>query len=159
MQRNLKAIFMRVERMGTRAAGACERLVFLLPDAPDERRDRGTVYEQLGCFKAATNDAPALRISKCSPTRPIRRTHPQSLVGDHPARGDAALDRKPRRLKVVLWGCQPLIPSLRSLRPQSGPVDFAFGWSPTGICVVGAGAPLAARAHPALLFSFTLLWG
>jgi regulator of sirC expression with transglutaminase-like and TPR domain len=38
------------------ALRCCERLLLLLPDDPEELRDRGLVYEQLECWNAARSD-------------------------------------------------------------------------------------------------------
>ena len=52
---NLKQLYLRDRDFG-RALGCCERILLLLPDAPQELRDRGLVYEQLECFSAACAD-------------------------------------------------------------------------------------------------------
>jgi regulator of sirC expression with transglutaminase-like and TPR domain len=55
MQRNLKLIYLR-ENNFQAALDATDRIVFLQPEDPDERRDRGLLFERLECFAAATRD-------------------------------------------------------------------------------------------------------
>jgi regulator of sirC expression with transglutaminase-like and TPR domain len=55
MQRNLKLIYLR-ENNFQAALDATDRIVFLLPEDPEERRDRGLLYERLECFGAAKRD-------------------------------------------------------------------------------------------------------
>ncbi len=55
MQRNLKLIYLR-ENNFQAALEATDRIVFLQPDDPDERRDRGLLFERLECFTAAARD-------------------------------------------------------------------------------------------------------
>ena len=55
MLRNLKAIFVQ-QQEHTRALDAVERIILLAPDAPDEIRDRGLIYSELECFRAALAD-------------------------------------------------------------------------------------------------------
>jgi regulator of sirC expression with transglutaminase-like and TPR domain len=58
MLRNLKALF--VERMRwQRVLGVQQRLVILLPDEINERRDRGLAYANLECPQAALEDLEA----------------------------------------------------------------------------------------------------
>ena len=53
--RNLRAIYL---SKGERAKGlsASSRILMLLPDAAEEYRDRGDLYLELECFRAALND-------------------------------------------------------------------------------------------------------
>lgn len=53
--RNLKGIYLEAGDL-ERALGVMHRLVILLPDAPEERRDRGRVYARLECPRAAMDD-------------------------------------------------------------------------------------------------------
>lgn len=53
--RNLKGIYLEAGDL-ERALGVMHRLVILLPDAPEERRDRGRVYARLECPRAAVDD-------------------------------------------------------------------------------------------------------
>jgi regulator of sirC expression with transglutaminase-like and TPR domain len=55
MQRNLKLIYLR-ENNFQAALDATDRIVFLLPEDPEEHRDRGLLYERLECFGAAQKD-------------------------------------------------------------------------------------------------------
>ncbi len=55
MLRNLKAIFLQ-KRDHARALGVVERIVLLAPDADEEIRDRGIIYQELECFRAALSD-------------------------------------------------------------------------------------------------------
>jgi regulator of sirC expression with transglutaminase-like and TPR domain len=55
MQRNLKLIYLR-ENNFQAALDATDRIVFLLPEDPEEHRDRGLLYERLECFAAAQKD-------------------------------------------------------------------------------------------------------
>jgi regulator of sirC expression with transglutaminase-like and TPR domain len=55
MLRNLKAIFVQ-QRDSERALGAVERLIALVPEATEEIRDRGVIYRELECFRAALAD-------------------------------------------------------------------------------------------------------
>jgi regulator of sirC expression with transglutaminase-like and TPR domain len=52
---NLKAIYLEAKDLD-RALTVMNRLVILLPDAPEERRDRGLAYAQLECPRAAAED-------------------------------------------------------------------------------------------------------
>lgn len=52
---NLKQVFVG-RRDFDRALACCDRILITAPDAPFELRDRGIVYEQLGCFAAAASD-------------------------------------------------------------------------------------------------------
>ena len=52
---NLKQIYLEREEP-ERALGCCDRILLLVPDAPLELRDRGVVYQQLECFRAALCD-------------------------------------------------------------------------------------------------------
>jgi regulator of sirC expression with transglutaminase-like and TPR domain len=53
--RNLKGIYLKCHDW-TRAVAAMDRLVTLAPGAADEYRDRGRVYLELECFRAALAD-------------------------------------------------------------------------------------------------------
>ena len=53
--RNLKGIYLEADDL-EHALGVMHRLVILLPDAPEERRDRGRVYARLECPRAAVDD-------------------------------------------------------------------------------------------------------
>jgi len=53
--RNLKAIYLEAKDLDN-ALAVMNRLVVLLPDVPEERRDRGLVYAQLECPRAAADD-------------------------------------------------------------------------------------------------------
>lgn len=53
--RNLKAIHLEAGEH-ERALAVMNRLVVLLPDVPEERRDRGRVYASLDCARAAVED-------------------------------------------------------------------------------------------------------
>ena len=53
--RNLKAIYLDA-RQFDKALGVMNRLVILLPDVPEERRDRGLVFARLECPRAAQED-------------------------------------------------------------------------------------------------------
>lgn len=55
MLRNLKAIYLR-ERQLSQALAAIEWIVALEPAEADELRDRGIVYQELECFRAALVD-------------------------------------------------------------------------------------------------------
>ena len=53
--RNLKAIYLEAKDLD-RALTVMNRLVILLPDVPEERRDRGLAYAELECPRAAADD-------------------------------------------------------------------------------------------------------
>ena len=53
--RNLKGIYLEAGELD-RALAVMHRLVILLPDAAEERRDRGRVYARLDCPRAAVED-------------------------------------------------------------------------------------------------------
>ena len=53
--RNLKAIYLEAHEYD-KALGVMQRLVILLPDVPEERRDRGLMYARLECPRAAQED-------------------------------------------------------------------------------------------------------
>ena len=55
MLRNLKGIYLQ-HREFAKAVAAMDRLVALAPEAADEYRDRGRVYLELECFRAALAD-------------------------------------------------------------------------------------------------------
>lgn len=52
---NLKHIWLR-RRGYVNALASCDRILLLIPDSPSELRDRGLVYEQLGCHAPALAD-------------------------------------------------------------------------------------------------------
>lgn len=53
--RNLKAIYLRTGD-ADRALAVMNRMLAVVPDAPEELRDRGTLYAQMGAFRAALED-------------------------------------------------------------------------------------------------------
>jgi regulator of sirC expression with transglutaminase-like and TPR domain len=53
--RNLKAIYLESQEFD-KALCVMQRLVILLPEVPEERRDRGLVYARLECPRAALDD-------------------------------------------------------------------------------------------------------
>ncbi len=53
--RNLKGIYLEAKEFD-KALAVMNRLVILLPEVPEERRDRGVVYAQLECPRAAQDD-------------------------------------------------------------------------------------------------------
>ena len=53
--RNLKAIYLDAKEFD-KALGVMNRLVILLPDVPEERRDRGLMFARLECPRAAQED-------------------------------------------------------------------------------------------------------
>jgi len=55
MLRNLKAIYMRKE-MDETAMSVVEWLMVLNPEAPEEVRDRGLLFQRMECFRAALSD-------------------------------------------------------------------------------------------------------
>jgi len=55
MLRNLKAIYLHQADL-PKALWAADRIVRLLPDAPAEYRERGKIYLELECFRAALTD-------------------------------------------------------------------------------------------------------
>ncbi|MFQ5935417.1 MAG: SirB1 family protein [Acidiferrobacterales bacterium] len=55
MLRNLKAIYMRNKAL-TKALWAVDRMLLVLPDQPQEVRDRGLIYQELECSQAALSD-------------------------------------------------------------------------------------------------------
>jgi regulator of sirC expression with transglutaminase-like and TPR domain len=52
MLRNLKGAYLRREQFD-KALTVVDRILVIQPDQPDEVRDRGRIYEQLECFRAA----------------------------------------------------------------------------------------------------------
>ncbi len=52
---NLKILYARQGRFEC-ALACCDRILLVAPDIPSELRDRGLVYEQLECFRAAAAD-------------------------------------------------------------------------------------------------------
>ena len=82
MLRNLKEIF-RSSKDSTRLLGVAERLVILLPDAWEERRDRGLVHAALGArFPAIVDLAGYLEHSPDAPDRPAIRKRLAELGHD-----------------------------------------------------------------------------
>lgn len=55
MLRNLKGIYLR-QRALTKALGAVERIITLAPQSAEEYRDRGALYLEQECFRAALAD-------------------------------------------------------------------------------------------------------
>jgi regulator of sirC expression with transglutaminase-like and TPR domain len=55
MLRNLKAIYMG-QAAWDKALSAVDRILLVMPGLADERRDRGLVYERLGCARPAIDD-------------------------------------------------------------------------------------------------------
>jgi len=55
MLRNLKGIYLQHDEM-TKALAAADRIIAIAPDAVDEYRDRGQIYLELECFRAALAD-------------------------------------------------------------------------------------------------------
>ena len=53
--RNLKSIYLQRKEL-TRVVAAIDRIIALAPQAADEYRDRGRVYLELECFRAALSD-------------------------------------------------------------------------------------------------------
>jgi regulator of sirC expression with transglutaminase-like and TPR domain len=52
---NLKAVYMNGQQF-EEALGCCDRALLLVPDAPQELRDRGLVYHRLDCTRPAVTD-------------------------------------------------------------------------------------------------------
>ncbi len=75
MLRNLKGIY-HGRNDYARLLDVQNRLVVLLPDQPEERRDRGLVYAQLECPRAAAEDLTAYldRVPEAPEADEIRRT-------------------------------------------------------------------------------------
>jgi regulator of sirC expression with transglutaminase-like and TPR domain len=55
MLRNLKAIYLHTQDL-PKALRACNSILFIVPDLPEEIRDRGRIYDRLECFRAAAED-------------------------------------------------------------------------------------------------------
>jgi regulator of sirC expression with transglutaminase-like and TPR domain len=55
MLRNLKAIYLQCKELA-KAVAAIDRIITLAPQAADEYRDRGRIYLELECFRAALAD-------------------------------------------------------------------------------------------------------
>ena len=55
MLRNLKAIYMKLEQH-EQALAVMHRILLVLPEAVEELRDRGLIYERLECFRPALSD-------------------------------------------------------------------------------------------------------
>ncbi len=55
MLRNLKGIYLHQQAL-TKALAAADRIITLAPRAAEEYRDRGTIYHDLECFRAALAD-------------------------------------------------------------------------------------------------------
>lgn len=80
MLRNLKRIHMDGGQPMD-ALAACERILLLLPDQPEELRDRGLAYEQLDCFQEAASDFErSLNLAPNQPQAELLRTHIASLL-------------------------------------------------------------------------------
>ena len=55
MLRNLKGIYMQASKY-EQALAVMHRLLLVMPEAVDELRDRGIIYEKLECFRPALSD-------------------------------------------------------------------------------------------------------
>ena len=55
MLRNLKGIYLHQNEM-MKALAAAERIIAMAPDVADEYRERGRIYLNLECFRAALAD-------------------------------------------------------------------------------------------------------
>jgi len=55
MLRNLKHIYLNAAEF-EQALACCDRILILVPDLPQELRDRGLAYQQLECYGAAVSD-------------------------------------------------------------------------------------------------------
>ena len=53
--RNLRGIYLHQGAL-TKALRACDRIISLAPQAAEEYRDRGSIYLDLECFRAALAD-------------------------------------------------------------------------------------------------------
>ena len=53
--RNLKHVHLRASRF-EKALACCDRILLVTPDVPREFRDRGVLYRELECFRAALGD-------------------------------------------------------------------------------------------------------
>ena len=86
MLRNLKEVF-RSSQDAPRLLGIAERLVILLPDAWEERRDRGLVHAALGArFPAMADLAGYLEHAPDAPDRPVIRKRLAELGHDDASR-------------------------------------------------------------------------
>ena len=86
MLRNLKEVF-RSSQDAARLLGVAERLVILLPDAWEERRDRGLVHAALGArFPAMADLAGYLEHAPDAPDRPAIRKRLAELGHDGASR-------------------------------------------------------------------------
>jgi len=86
MLRNLKEVF-RSSQDAPRLLGIAERLVILLPDAWEERRDRGLVHAALGArFPAMADLAGYLQHAPDAPDRPAIRKRLAELGHDDASR-------------------------------------------------------------------------
>lgn len=72
MLRNLKNIYVQNKDF-ERALKMIDLILCLNPDLLDERRDRGLVYYQLECFKAALDDLETYLAGSADPDKEIRR--------------------------------------------------------------------------------------
>jgi len=55
MLRNLKNIYMQTKKLET-ALDVMHRMLLVVPESAEELRDRGMIYEQLECYRAALSD-------------------------------------------------------------------------------------------------------
>jgi regulator of sirC expression with transglutaminase-like and TPR domain len=79
MLRNLKRTFLEAEELD-QALAASERILLLLPDQPEELRDRGLVFERLECFPEAAGDLErALELAPELPQADMLRRHLATL--------------------------------------------------------------------------------
>ena len=86
MLRNLKEVF-RSSQDAARLLAVAERLVILLPDAWEERRDRGLVHAALGArFPAMADLAGYLEHAPDAPDRPAIRKRLAELGHDGASR-------------------------------------------------------------------------
>jgi regulator of sirC expression with transglutaminase-like and TPR domain len=78
--RNLKQIHLEGEEP-LQALAASERILMLLPDQPEELRDRGLAYEQLECFPEAASDLErSLQLAPDQPQADLLRRHVSGLL-------------------------------------------------------------------------------
>ncbi|HEX7929001.1 MAG TPA: tetratricopeptide repeat protein [bacterium] len=80
MLRNLKRIHLEAEAP-LKALAASERLLMLLPDQPEELRDRSLAYERLECFPEAVSDLErSLELAPDQPQAALLRKHMADLT-------------------------------------------------------------------------------
>jgi regulator of sirC expression with transglutaminase-like and TPR domain len=80
MLRNLKRIHLEAEAP-LKALAASERILMLLPDQPEELRDRGLAYERLECFPEAVSDLErSLELAPDQPQAELLRKHVADLM-------------------------------------------------------------------------------